>query len=128
MWIVGRRRGTRPELRSDDESLMRLRIERHSARSLLSRDIFGHAELVRGILFDYREDSIASARRKGESPLRVEGGCVHAIADRRRGQHFPAVGVDHGHHLVVAAREQAAVLAIDSKPTRLGTWRQRPLR
>ena len=104
MWIVSRRCGPGAELRSDDENLMGLRIECHSARSLLSRDIFGHAELVWGILFDYREDSIASARGKGKSGLRVEGGCVHAIADRRRGQHFPAVGVDHRHHLVVAAQ------------------------
>ena len=127
--IVRRRRRPRSELRRHHENVVRLGVERQRARSLLGRHIFGHAELVFRFLFHDREHAVARHRR--QKPDSVSGSnAVASTPSPMAGvaRTFAAIRVDHRHHFVVAAHEQAAILAIDGKSARLGAGRQRPRR
>src|SRR5580704_5713536 len=126
--IVCRRGGTRTKLRRHHEHVVRFGIESQRSRSLLGGHVFGHAELVRRFLFHNSEHTVASARSESEPGSVVECSRVDSLADRRRGENLAAIGVDHCHHLVVAAHKQAAMLAVDREPAGLGAGRKRPLR
>ena len=77
--------------------------------------------LVRGILMDHGQRAILAARIEHIPGDGIEVGSVDARSDGKCGDDLARVGVDHGHHVVAAADEQAAVLGIESHAGRLFT-------
>src|SRR5579863_339310 len=120
MRVIRRSRRRRAELRGYNENVVCLRVQRQRARSLLCRDIFRHAELVRRFFFHHRQHAF-TAGGECQPGLGIERRCIHAVSDGRSGQHFSAVGVDDGHHLVVAADKEPAIFAVNRKPARFRT-------
>src|ERR1035441_331567 len=66
----------------------------------------------RGI--DYGEDSLA-AGGEGQFMRRVPAGCIGAVGDGGVGQYLAGIGIDHGHVLAVADREQAAARDVEGQ-------------
>ena len=127
MRVVRGRRWRRTEFRRDREDIVRFGVERHGARSRLGLHIFRDAEFLRRVFFHDGQYAF-TARGERQSGFIVVGGCVDTFADRGSCQDFAAIGIDYGHHLVIAADEEAAVLAVEGQSAGLGAGRERPLR
>ena len=121
------RGGWRPEFRGHHENLVSLLVEGEGAGAFLRLNIFGDAEFAGRFFAHHRQHALA-AGREGEAGAFVKGGGIHSFADCGRGKHFAAVGVDHGHHLIVAAGKQAAILAVDGEAAGFLARGQRPAR
>jgi len=91
-----------------------LQVEAHGAGGSLGGNVLDNGELVRRVLVDDGEISVA-AGGKGVIGGWIEAGSVRTLADLRSCDHFASVRVDDGHDFFVANGKETTSLEIHGK-------------
>lgn len=103
------RRGS--EVGGGEEEGVGVCIDGHGAGALFGGNSLDDGKFV-GRIFVNDSDVPFAVGSKGEIGARIEGVCVHALANGRSRDNFAGVGVDDRHDFVVAAGEEPPVFCV----------------